>query len=434
VFFTQDKRNQIQIKSKLKGRKGSIFIIVSIGIALMLSYVNFSLFSSDYNPPPNRLVSPLSTLALQGKEDQGQRESFQYFTFAMGTRFNLTLVGYDQQAGAHAAQIAFKELKRIENKVSSWIPHSEIGILNQQAGQLNPVVISQETHWLLSKAQSITQKTRGSFDLTWATLKGLWDFKKKKIPLHSLIRERLSWVGSHFLTLTPLISNPSVSSPQEPLYTSPSSTSSPLIQSKPNVHKQIQPVYTASLSHPQTQVDLGGIAKGYAVDQMAWVLKKVGYTDFIVDGGGDVYMYGRQVNGEAWSVGVQHPRSQDLFTRLTIPSGWSVVSSGDYERFFVAEGQRWHHIIDLRTGYPAQGSVATTVLAKNTLEADAYATALFVLGPHEGLELAESLPGIEALFFGPTGEIIVTSGINNFTTNIPKYWKNKELNTRESPK
>lgn len=228
----------------------------------------------------------------------------------------------------------------------------------------------------------------------------------------------MQWVGSSFLTLKPSISTPSTSSPKEPLY-----PSSPSIQSIN--HPLSHTSYTAFLKHPQTQIDLGGIAKGYAVDQMAWVLKKLGYTDFIVDGGGDVYMYGSQLNGKPWSVGVQHPRSRDLFTHLYIPSGWSVVSSGDYERFFVAERQRWHHIIDLRTGYPAQGSVATTVIAKNTLEADAYSTALFILGPREGLQLAEQIPNLEVLFFEPTGKVVATSGFMNFTHKIPKQWKKK---------
>ena len=375
----------------------------------------------------------LKTLALTGKDQNPTLQDFQFFKFAMGTRFNLTLRGYDQSTALQAAQMAFNELIRIENRVSSWIPTSEIGQLNLQAGKGQPLPISWETHWLLSKGQWISKQTRGSFDLTWAALKGLWDFKKRTIPLHSDLSKRLKWVGSSFLELNPpVIQSPSAQSPREPFRSPSSSVSSASSLPSPKSIDTLSSVKekkrfsshpTAYLTHSQNRIDLGGIAKGYAVDQMAWVLKKLGYRDFIVDGGGDLYVHGSPKKNQNWRVGVQHPRTQSTFVNLKVPSGWAVVSSGDYERFFVAEDQRWHHIIDLRTGYPAQGCVAITVLAASTLEADAYATALFILGPREGLKLAEQLPHVEALFFAPTGEIRVTSGFSAFLSQVPKYWK-----------
>ena len=157
---------------------------------------------------------------------------------------------------------------------------------------------------------------------------------------------------------------------------------------------------------------------------MAHLLNKLGFEHFLIDGGGDLYAKGTQIGGHPWKIGIQHPRGDGLYAVLNIPSEWSVVSSGDYERFFVSQGQRFHHIIDLRTGYPAQGSIAVTVFAKNTLEADSWATALFILGPKEGLSLAEQTQDLEACIFSPRGNMVYTSGFSQFAhTLLPNRWK-----------
>ncbi|MCA9543427.1 MAG: FAD:protein FMN transferase, partial [Myxococcales bacterium] len=163
---------------------------------------------------------------------------------------------------------------------------------------------------------------------------------------------------------------------------------------------------------------LGGIAKGYAIDKAAAVLKAHGLRAFIVDGGGDLFIAGEKAPGVPWTVGVQHPRADRVL--LALPArDQAVVSSGDYERFFELGGRRYHHILDPKTGLPAGKSVAVTVRAPDATRADALATALFVLGPVEGLALAQA-QGVDAAILGPDGAIAVTAGLAEL---FPKRWK-----------
>jgi len=147
--------------------------------------------------------------------------------------------------------------------------------------------------------------------------------------------------------------------------------------------------------------DLGGIAKGAVVDQIADYLKEEGYEDFLIDAGGDILVSGLKRGKEPWSIGIRHPRSRDkLIGFLHLGRAGetrAVVTSGDYERYFEYGGKRYHHILDPSSGYPADNSIAVTVIAPTCARADALATAAFVLGPDQGLELLEGLPGVEGM-------------------------------------
>ncbi len=344
-----------------------------------------------------------------------------FFQEIMGTRFQVQLIAIDRQTALSVARASFNEARRIEHLMSSWRKESEIGQINTFAGK-KQLSISYETAWLLCKAKHLSTLTRGSFDITWASLKGLWNFKTQQIPKHETLLSRLKAVGSNkYIALTikdqqgmdrsceALLS---LSSPH-PIWTR--------FELQPPVEWNWS--FKAQLTHAQSQIDLGGIAKGFAVDSMARLIKHLGYTDFIVDGGGDLLVVGRDQKQEPWQVGIQHPRHDQLWGSLWVPSGWSVVTSGDYERFFYHNEQRYHHIIDLRTGYPAQGSVAMTVIAQNALMADVLATALFILGPYEGIALADSISGVEALCFTPSGEVVFTQGAHIFSPNLTNRWK-----------
>ncbi|HCJ10261.1 MAG TPA: hypothetical protein DHW14_03750, partial [Clostridiales bacterium] len=138
---------------------------------------------------------------------------------------------------------------------------------------------------------------------------------------------------------------------------------------------------TARLARPGMSLALGGIAKGYAVDSAAQVLAGAGVDRAVIDAGGDLYLLGTKPSGEPWRIAVRHPRAEGFLGVLELPGGTAVATSGDYERFFVHEGRRYHHILDPSTGWPVSGVVSVTVLAPTAAEADALATALFVLGP-----------------------------------------------------
>ena len=390
----------------------------------------------------SRHIDLLKKVATIGQQDpEKPQKEFRFFKNLMGTQFNIQLIGYDRLTAQAAARAAFNEVGRVERLVSSWRVNSEIGQLNR-ASLNTPVQVSLDTAWLLCQSRAISTQTRGAFDITWAALKGLWDFRHGRIPDHALLQRRLLSVGMDYVRLTLKMPSPSkrlvrplqpgnVGSTQQSLKPfdqdpCPQLLSVALPPSWTQFSEDPPPewgqVWSAMLTKKNVQVDLGGIAKGFGVDQAAVVLKRLGYEDFLIDGGGDLLAHGRAFGGVPWSVGIAHPRMKKNWGKVWIPSGWAVVTSGDYERFFMNNEVRYHHIIDLRTGYPARGCVAVTVIAKSAMVADAYATGLFVLGPRDGLALAESLPDLEALFFTPTGEVVTTQGAQVFSYELKDRW------------
>jgi thiamine biosynthesis lipoprotein len=159
-------------------------------------------------------------------------------------------------------------------------------------------------------------------------------------------------------------------------------------------------------------VGMGAIAKGYAVDMAAGVLKTHGYADFIVEGGGDTYVAGTK-GGEPWKVGVQDPETRGALGFLTAEDE-SVVTSGNYQRFFEHEGKRYAHILDPKTGRPIPWSEAprsVTVVAPSATDADAYATAIYVMGAEAGVAFAESRPDLDALVIDAEGRMHQSSGL-----------------------
>ena len=174
-------------------------------------------------------------------------------------------------------------------------------------------------------------------------------------------------------------------------------------------------------------LDLGGIAKGAVVDELAAYLESLGYGAYLINAGGDVLGRGRKPGDRPWVVGVQHPRSPESLAglfELPQPQGpeqqVAVVTSGDYELFFEREGTRYHHILDPRTGYPARGCVSVTVIAPTCALADALATAAFVLGVRRGAEYLEGLPGVEALLIGQNGGSLVAECTSGFPLRLPE--------------
>jgi thiamine biosynthesis lipoprotein len=157
-------------------------------------------------------------------------------------------------------------------------------------------------------------------------------------------------------------------------------------------------------------IGLGGIGQGYIGDQVARLIRERGFKDFVIDVSGDLRVDGL-VRGRPWRVGIQHPRlSGKTLATVPIANGLSVVTAGDYERYFDLEGRRYHHIIDPATGYPADGCQSVTVVSRDTMLADALDTGLFVMGPVRALALAERLPEVEAMIVDAQGRVHTTSG------------------------
>jgi thiamine biosynthesis lipoprotein len=162
------------------------------------------------------------------------------------------------------------------------------------------------------------------------------------------------------------------------------------------------------------KMDLGGIAKGYAVSQAAAVLRQNGVTSALIDAGGDIHAMGKK-GRSPWKVGIKHPRKDGILGFLEV-SDLSVMGSGDYERTFVKEGKRYHHIFNPKTGYPVEGLTGSTLVHPDPMLADAWNTAIFVLGAEKGMRRVEAYPRMAALMVTDAGEILYSTGLKDALT------------------
>ncbi len=247
-----------------------------------------------------------------------------------------------------------RELERIQQRFG----YGEQGLPAMLNDQRKRVCLSKEDRYLIERAMEITQQTDGGFDITVGALEALWGFKDElpHLPQEKEIALALRSVGRQHMAIR----------------------DSSIFLDKGCI------------------IDLGGISKGHAVDRVVHILKKSGIPAGVVDAGGDLRVFGKKPDGKKWTIAIKHPLKQEgLLGSFELDSG-AVATSGNYERSFMEKGTRYHHIIDPRTGYPADRCVSVTVLAPDALTADALATGIFVLGPESGMELAESIPGVEA--------------------------------------
>jgi len=289
----------------------------------------------------------------------------------MGTFFDIQVVGEDEASASAAIEDAFAEVARVERLISEWKEDSEISALNRSAGQ-GPLTVGPDLYAVVERSVRVSDLTGGAFDITFAACGGLWSFREARVPSSGELEPCLELVDYRLLQLD-------------------------------------REASSIRLPRRGMRIGVGGIGKGYGVDRAAELLEARGFLDYIVDGGGDVRLRGANA-GRPWRVGIAHPRRRgELYGRLLGDRG-AIVTSGDYERYFEADGRLYHHILDPATGRPASRSVAVTVVAGSALEADALATGLFVLGPDEGLALVERLEGVEALFFAPDLTVLRSSG------------------------
>ncbi|UCD84069.1 MAG: FAD:protein FMN transferase [Deltaproteobacteria bacterium] len=291
----------------------------------------------------------------------------------MGTFIEITAQGTDAKKMNRAVEGAFAEIKRIERLMSEREKGSELSRINQNSGK-KAVKVSQEMLGVIIRSIHFSEISRGAFDISWAALAGLWDFdRKKSIPPKEKINNALKLVDYRNIAVD---------------------------RKNSTVFLQVEGM----------RIGLGGIAKGYAVDRAIQVLQQEGIQDAIVNAGGDLRVIGEK-DGQPWRVGIQDPREKDKLLGVLEITDTSFASSGDYERYFIKDGVRYHHILNPKTGFPAQGCRSVTIICPSALEADALATAVFVLGPAAGLKLIEDLAGVETLIIDHEGKIIMSEGM-----------------------
>jgi len=278
-------------------------------------------------------------------------------------------------------------MKSLEQTLSIYNENSDISALNSLSpGEFKKV--SPETYTVIKKSLTISKITGGTFDITVAPLLKLWHFEKgklKEVPSDEKIKEALAKIGWTNIILAP--------------------------QSEIGFSKE------------DVQINLGGIAKGYIVDEGVEILKSAGIESALLNAGGDIYCLGEREKGTFWKVGIRHPRKKGETIGTLKLKDQAVATSGDYEKFFTLQGRRYSHIINPSSGYPVDNSlIQSTVIAPDCTQADALATALLVMGKKKSLALVESLPEVEAVVVEETKNkqlsISYTSGLKG---NIEIY-------------
>lgn len=267
------------------------------------------------------------------------------------------------------------EAHRLERLLSRFQPESDISRLNRSAG-VKREKISYETYEILSRATECSAISQGLFDITVGPLADLWNYKHAfEPPTNNKIGLVLLLVNYNDLELDA-------------------------------VQK------TAGLKNSGQSVDLGGIGKGFASDRFMEIFQEYGVASAFSNIGGNVSTLGNKPDGSPWCVGIRHPRLNGLIGAVTV-TGKAVVTSGDYERYFLdKEGRRFHHILNPITGYPAEsGLVSVTVVTESAMTADALSTAVFVAGLERGLALIEKYPRAEAVLLDAKLKVYVTQGL-----------------------
>jgi len=322
------------------------------------------------------LLSALLSTPLMAENTNASAASkghwFSYQQPIMGTRTVVELFSGNQQQADRCSQRAFSEMKRIDQLMSPYIESSELYKINQQAA-LNPLTISPELFHLIQRSIEFSELTSGAFDVTFASVGYLYNYREKQMPSDKQINARLDAINYRNIQLNP--NN-----------------------------------YSIHFNNRNTRIDLGGIAKGHAVDNAINHLQECGIENAIVSAGGDSRILGDK-NGRPWMVGVQHPRDKNKMVVSMPLRNEAISTSGDYERFFVEEGIRHHHIMMPSTGKSANQSWSVSVLGKESLTTDALSTAIFVMGTKKGMALINSLENTEAILINDQGKMFYSHGL-----------------------
>lgn len=312
------------------------------------------------------------------RDEAGRARVVERAGVAMGSELRLTAWTTDEAVARAASSAVFAEFERLEARMSTWRPGSDVLRINAAAGD-RPVPVAADVRDVLRLARQVSEWTEGTFDVTFGALTDVWKFdhdQDNTIPAPEAIRARL-----------------------------------PLID-----YRQIDiddRAGTVFLRRKGMKIHLGGIGKGYAVEHAMHILRRAGLRDFMIQAGGDLYVGGHK-DGRLWRLGINDPRGPEGTSFATVDLTDSTFStSGDYARFFMKDGVRYHHILNLVTGQPARLCRSVTIAAESPALADAVAKGVFILGPEKGMALVERIPRLEAVIVTAKNEVLVSSGLKD---------------------
>ena len=294
----------------------------------------------------------------------------------MGTLVSITTVAPSQEIAQASIEAGFREIKRLEQLFSTWIPTSELSQVNAAAGR-EPVVVGPETLELVSRSLEMARLTEGGFNIAVGPAVEAWSVtERERIPT----REELQ-------SLRLLVDWTMI-----------------------NIDSQARTIF---LPKPGMRIDVGGIGKGYAADRAVDVMRKMGAKGGVVALSGDIKTFGDLPGMQGFPVGIRHPRQEGALIATVDLKNEAISTAGDYERYFEREGVRYHHILDPKSLQPARQCQSVTVIAAEGTVADGLDTGIFVLGPEKGMALVEQLPDVEAIIIDDLGHIAVSSGLRS---------------------
>ncbi len=298
----------------------------------------------------------------------------------MDTLVTVTVVSGSTEEADRAIEKAFSVIEQFGDKINFFSDKSELFAINKNAG-ITPVRVSSETVGVIERAVYISERSGGAFDPTIGPEIKMWDFFKKVRPEEAAIKKKLLLVNFRNIVVDRAKS-------------------------------------TVFLKKRGMLLDLGGIAKGYAADLALATLKQDHIGAGIVAAAGDIRTFGLKPDGTLWNVGIKNPRQKNETDELIAKArltNKAISTSGDYERYFIEDGRRFHHILDPKTGYPAGQCRSVTVISNSGIFADGFSTAVFVSGPEKGMELVKEA-GVDAIIIDKDGGIHTTPGVRGMVT------------------
>jgi len=291
----------------------------------------------------------------------------------MGTAIRVELWHEDRGAGEAAMAAVMEEMHRIDRLMSPFKPDSELSRINREAAA-GPVRISKEMFDLIARSIEFSELSGGAFDITFSSVGYLYDYRKGVKPTDVQIAEALPGINFRHLLLD----------------------------------RERQ---TIRYARAGVRIDLGGIAKGHAVDRCIALLQARGIKEALVSAGGDSRVLGDR-RGRPWMIGIRDPRNRDASVAMIPLANTAISTSGDYERYFEADGIRHHHIINPKTGKSATGVRSVTILGPDTTTTEGYSKIVFILGPERGIKLVESHPDIDAVVVDDAGRMHYSAGLS----------------------
>ena len=369
-FKGKSLKNPIRINRDIINITGATMSVVTMctGVKKVLAVIE----EFYINGKRGKNIDSLNKVEFREKKEKKEATLLKKAVLSMGTVFEITAYVSDNERAEIAFQEVFNEVNRLDKLMSNYKEDSNLSKVNREAVS-GSVSCDDELAYIIEQSLKYGDATKGAFDITVGPLMKKWGFFREegRIPDKKELELVLGWVSYKNVIVE--------------------------TETKKSLIRDSRYESVISFENPHTQIDLGGIGKGYAVDVATKMLRENGIRSALINFAGNVYAYGSPAGRKSWAIGLQNPRSSKNILGSFEIVDKAVSTSGDYEKFFIMNGERYSHIIDPRTGTPVKGVVSVTIVADDATMADAFSTGVFVMGVEEGLKFIESKPGVEGI-------------------------------------